>query len=251
MRVIPQKKRRLKGGARIEHALREPEVLEDYLAYPQYVGHFFKRLSPVTRAKLEAISIPGKYLRGQTLFSEGQVASGVFMVAQGRVRLSVDSPDGKSLILHVAVPGELVGLPAAISGVTYENTAVAMEAVNVNFVPTESFCEWVRSHGGIGLKVARILSNIYFDAYRELRYLGLAASAEAKLARFLLEHRDLHNGAPNATAAMTHQEIAGLVGMSRETVTRLLADFRRQGLIKVQDSRMLITNASGLRKLFE
>jgi CRP/FNR family transcriptional regulator, cyclic AMP receptor protein len=116
-----------------------------------------------------------------------------------------------------------------------------------------TFRDFVRDHGVVGLRVAEILSDIYHATYREVRYLGLSGSAEGKLARFLLDltanqHHD--NGHAQAiTLALTHEEIADVVGTSRETVTRLFAEFKRKGLLEVQGSRLLIANEAGLHKL--
>ena len=71
------------------------------------------------------------------LFVEGQEARGVFVICNGRIKLSASSADGKSLILRIAEPGEVVGLPGTISGKPYEVTAEALEPIQANFIPRE------------------------------------------------------------------------------------------------------------------
>ena len=111
----------------------------------------------------------------------------------------------------------------------------------------------MRAHGDVGLRVAEILSDIYHATYREVRYLGLSGSAEGKLARFLLDltaNQDHDHGHARATTlTLTHEEIADMVGTSRETVTRLFAEFKRKRLVEVHASRLLIANQAGLQKL--
>jgi CRP/FNR family transcriptional regulator, cyclic AMP receptor protein len=112
----------------------------------------------------------------------------------------------------------------------------------------------VRAHGEVGLRVAEILSDIYHATYREVRYLGLSGSAEEKLARFLLDltaDRDHDHGHARATLTLTHEEIAGMVGTSRETVSRLFAEFKRKRLVEVYGSKLVIANRAGLQKLLE
>jgi CRP/FNR family transcriptional regulator len=104
----------------------------------------------------------------------------------------------------------------------------------------------------VGLRVAETLSDIYHATYREVRYLGLSGSAEGKLARFLLDmtaDQDHDHGHARARLILTHEEIADVVGTSRETVTRLFAEFKRKRLVEAHGSRLLIVNKAGLQKL--
>ncbi len=253
MLVIPRKKRRM---TRPTESMRTPyglEVIENHLTYALPKDYLFRSLPQAVRAKLGAISSSTAYRKGEILFAEGQTACGVFLILKGRVKLSANSPDGKSLILRMAAAGEIVGLPATISGKRCETTAEALEPIQADFIPRVPFREFVRAHGEVGLTIAEILSDIYHATYREVRFLGLSGTAEGKLARFLLDlsaTQDRDNGHPRATAlTLTHEEIADVVGTSRETVTRLLAEFKRKGLVEVQGSRLLIAHKAGLRAL--
>jgi CRP/FNR family transcriptional regulator len=153
----------------------------------------------------------------------------------------------------MAAPGEFVGLPGTISGKRYETTAEAIEPVQANFIPRIHFRDFVRAHGEVCLRVAEILSDIYHATYREVRYLGLSGSAKGKLARFLIDltanQNHDHGHARATTLPLTHEEIADMVGTSRETVTRLFAEFKRKRLVEVQGSKLLIANKAGLQKL--
>jgi CRP/FNR family transcriptional regulator, cyclic AMP receptor protein len=251
MLVIPEKKRRKRSPTETKYvtAVFGEENLNNQLSSDR----LFRNLSPALQEKLCSISIPATYRKGHLLFAEGQLPRGVFLIEQGRVRLAAESSDGKSLLLHIAVPGEILGLPATVSGKRYEITAEATETTQVNFIPRNSFLQWVDLNREAGLRVAEVLSEIYYATYRELRYLGLATSAEARLARFLLvktSNHNSHNGHAGATGiSMTHQEIAAVIGLSRETVTRLLSEFKRRGLVNPQNSHLTIGNAAGLLEL--
>jgi CRP/FNR family transcriptional regulator len=172
------------------------------------------------------------------------------------------SAGGKSLILRIADAGEVIGLPGTISGKPYEATAEAQEPIQANFIPRKPFLEFLRTHGEVALRVAEALSDIYYATYREVRCLGLSGSVEEKLASFLLDFAARHpsgNGAADIGAAcgptravltLTHEEIADTIGSSRETVTRLFADFKRKGLVQVQGSSLVI-DKPGLQGLLE
>ena len=199
-----------------------------------------------------ALSMPVAYAKGAILFIEGQAPEGVFILSNGRAKLSASSTDGKSLILRMAEPGEVVGLPGTISGHVYVLTAEAVEPIRAEFIPRQPFLQFLRDHGEAALRVAEIMTEIYHATFQEVRYLGFSASAPEKLARFLLDltaSRPESSAQPRAALTLTHEEIAEMIGAARETVTRLLADFKRERLIEVRGSTLVISNKAGLEKL--
>jgi CRP/FNR family transcriptional regulator len=203
---------------------------------------------------LDSISSSATYPKGALLFVEGQAARGIFVICNGRVKLSASSADGKSVILRIAESGEVVGLPGSISGKPYEVTAEALEPIQANFIPRDPFLKFLREHGDAAVRVAEILSDIYHATYQEVRYLGLSGSATEKLARFILDLTTTDNADKNTlrvTLILTHEEIAEMIGLSRETVSRLFANFKRRKLIEVHGSALVITDKAGLEKVFE
>ena len=253
LRLVPMRKRR--GIIRPETDMRTPyglEIIESCLSCPLRKDRIFCDLPQPTLQSLDAISSSATYPKGAILFVEGQEPRGVFILCNGRVKLMASSADGKSLILRIADPGELVGLPGTISGKPYELTAEALEPLQANFIPREAFLRFLREHGDAALKVAQALSEIYHSTCQEVRYLGLSGSAAEKLARFLLDWTDGHSedkGESRSALTLTHEEIAEMIGTSRETVTRLFADFKRNRLIEVHGSTLVLGNRAGLQRL--
>ncbi|MGA8269959.1 MAG: Crp/Fnr family transcriptional regulator [Candidatus Sulfotelmatobacter sp.] len=230
------------------------EVIENCLTCPLQKDRLFCNLPQGVLAGLDAISSSATYPKGAILFVEGQAPRGVFVICNGRVKMSASSLDGKSLILRIADAGEVVGLPGTISGKPYEATAEALEPIQANFIPREPFLEFLRTHGEVALRVAEILSDIYHATYREVRYLGLSGSAEGKLARFFLDliaDQDDHNGSARATLTLTHEEIAEIIGASRETVSRLFAHFKRKRLVEVHGATLVVMDKPGLQQMLE
>jgi CRP/FNR family transcriptional regulator len=218
----------------------------------------FCNLSQNTVEKLDAISSLATYPKGALLFVEQQEPRGVFVLCNGRAKLTASSADGKSLILRIADPGEVVGLPSTISGKPYGVTAEALKPIQANFIPRDAFLRFLREHGEAALRAAEILSDIYRATYQEVRYLGLSGSVTERLARFLLDLtaglrlNDRPNHGPGrVTMTLTHEEIAEMIGSSREIVTRLFASFKRRGLVEVRGATLMIANKSELAKLLD
>src|SRR5208282_4119592 len=235
VRVITKKKRRIMqpgDGMKTPYGL---QVIESCLTCPLVKERIFCDLPQPVMAALDSISSSATYPKDAVLFVEGQEPRGVFVLCNGRVKLSTNSADGKSIIVRMAEPGELVGLPGTLSGKAYELTAEALEPLQANFIPRAAFLQFLREHGEAAMRVAEILSRIYLATLLEVRYLGFASSAGEKLARFLLDLPTMpteSNGHSRATLTLTHKEIGEMIGASRETVTRLFAHFKREHLLE-------------------
>src|SRR5271157_2331339 len=91
-------------------------IVESCVTCPLKKERFFCHLSPPTLKNLDAISFAASYPRGAVLFVEGQEPCGVFVICHGRVKLTVNSAHGRSLILRIVEPGQVVGLPGTMSG---------------------------------------------------------------------------------------------------------------------------------------
>jgi CRP/FNR family cyclic AMP-dependent transcriptional regulator len=243
-------------GMKTPYGLR---VIEDCIACPMLKDRVFCNLPRPALEGLDAISSSATYPKGAVLFVEGQQPRGVFILCNGRVKLFGASARGKAVIFRIAEPGEIIGLPSTLSDRAYEVTAQALEPIQANFIPRDAFLAFLREHGETALRVAGMLSNIYHTTCQEIRYLGLSSSAVEKLARFLLDLKPAKNSSSKThqangnrvTLTLTHEEIANMIGTSRETVSRLLTSFKRKRLIEVHGATVIISNKEALQELVE
>lgn len=251
-RVVGNTKARI---MRAEADMRAPyglEIIENCISCPYRQDRLFCNLPPDAVKRLDEITTSATYPKGATLFVQGQSGRGVFILCTGYVKLSTSSADGKTLILKVAEPGDILGLPSTISGKPYEASADVLESCQANFIARADFLAFLREHGDAALRVAQELSEKYQAALNELKNIGLSHSASEKLARFLLDWAARQKqGAESAkvTLALTHEEIAQMIGASRETVTRLFADFKKKNLLEVKGSSFTIKDKPGLEQL--
>lgn len=247
LRVMPKKKRRRVREVRIGVAGHDMQFGKSRMACPLIEERLFHNLPRHVRSALDAISCVATYAKGDVLFVEGQKPLGIFVLRNGRVKLSANSADGRPLIAGRAGPGEVLGLPTAISGKPNELTAEAIHPLQCGFIARDALLQFLRKHGEAALRVAQILSEMYDAAFNQVRYLGLSASAAEKLARLLLDLPDSEQ--PNGRTSLTHKEIAEMIGASRETVTRLFTRFKREQLVQVDDSRLRILDRARLEQL--
>jgi CRP/FNR family transcriptional regulator len=185
------------------------------------------------------------------LFVEGQMPRGGFVLCSGKVKLSTTSRDGKVLILKMAEPGEALGLSAVISGTPYEVTAETAGPCQVNFIDRDALMKLLDKYGELGLHAAQALSREFQSAYRDIHELVLARSSAGKLAWLLLSWSGGRQGANEIRirSSLTHEEIAQMIGSSRETVTRLLSELKKKELIRLKGSTLVIRNRTALEAM--
>jgi CRP/FNR family cyclic AMP-dependent transcriptional regulator len=118
--------------------------------------------------------------RGTTLFQEGQLARGIFVLCEGRAKLSICSENGKRLTLRVAAPGEVLGLSAAVSGGAYEVTAEMMDNGRVAEVQRKELLKFLRTYREACLQVVHLLSQDLHTAYERVRTIGLVRSRHGR-----------------------------------------------------------------------
>lgn len=119
--------------------------------------------------------------RGATLFAEGKPARGMFVLCEGRAKLTVCSETGKRLMLRIAGPGEVLGLSATLSGKPYEVTAEMLDGCQVAFVRRKDLLRFLRDHREACMQVVHLLSQDLHSAYDRVRSIGLARSRRPRL----------------------------------------------------------------------
>ena len=204
---------------------------------------FFCDLPEEQLHEFEKIKISTSFPKNATMFVEGQPSAGIHLLCQGRVKLSTNSRSGKSLILRIAGPGEILGLSAALSDGQHEATAETIESCQVNFVRRDEFIRFIKTNPAAAFSVIEQLNYKYRTAYVQIRSLGLSACVADKLAALMLDWASRVpslNGDARINVPFSHEEIAEMIGTSRETVTRLLRDFRDRELITLKRSDLHI-----------
>jgi CRP/FNR family cyclic AMP-dependent transcriptional regulator len=227
------------------------ELVEDCLSCKLRSEGFFCHLPKSVLQAFQSLKFSIAYPAGATLFVEGQTCRGIYILCKGRVKLSATSRQGQTLILQVAQPGEVLGLNATVSGSPHHTTAETGQPCQLNFVKRDDFLNFLTEHGLAGMRAALQLSRKSQHAYQQLRSF-VTTSAPERIARSMVDWS--HDDSGMATAhgikvALTHDEIGQIIGMSRETVTRTLATFRKQHIADLHGSTLLIQNMAAVQKL--
>ncbi len=239
----------------VNSAMRAPyglTILDNCVICPVREEHLFCNLPPPAVKRLNEIKSTAIYPKSTMLFIEGQQPRGVFVLCTGKAKLSTSSSEGKTIITKISEPGDVLGLNATISNHPYEVTAEMIEPGQANFITRDALLQFLREYGEVALRVAAQLSRNYYTAYEEIRTLGLASSPAEKFAKLLLSWeagKPGANGAFQIKLTLTHEEIAEMIGTTRETVSRLFSDFKKKQLLQLKGSTLVVRNKPALEKM--
>jgi CRP/FNR family cyclic AMP-dependent transcriptional regulator len=218
----------------------------------QRSGEFFKKLTPAALRDLESMEFPTLYQPGIQLFSEKSASTGIFIVVSGEVKLSINSSEGKRLILSIAKAGEVLGLSSVLSGLPSEMTAEVLYPARIAVIDRDQFLAFMGRHPEVYQVVTQELSLQYKIACEQLRTVALSGSAPEKLARLLLEWSESGQKTEAGMRfrfSLTHEEIGEFIGASRETVTRTLSTFKSRHLVAFHGSILEIPSRVALEHL--
>src|SRR6202161_4391997 len=229
-------------------------VIDNCLICPVREEHLFCNLSLPAVQRLNEIKSTAMYPKSTMLFIEGQQPRGVFVLCAGKAKLSTSSSEGKTIITKISEAGDVLGLNATISNRPYEVTAEMMEPGQSNFIAPDALLQFLREYGEVALRVAEQLSRNYYSAYEEIRTLGLSSSPSEKFAKLLLSWstKTLQNdGSAQVKLTLTHEEIAEIIGTTRETVSRLFSEFKKKQLLQLKGSTLVIRNRVALERIVQ
>jgi CRP/FNR family transcriptional regulator, cyclic AMP receptor protein len=191
------------------------------------------------------------YPANATLMMEGQCPRGVYIACSGRSKLSVEARDGKTIILKIAGERQILGLSAVVSGGPSLVTVTTIELCQVKFIERDSFLHLIEHNSYATFACANLLAREVTTSFDDVYELLLARSSTEKLARLLLSwvSDEPRNRELRVPTEFTHEEIAQMIGSSRETVTRLLSDMKRKDLIRLESGTLVIPNRIALQAI--
>lgn len=193
------------------------------------------------------------HARGKVLFAEGEPARGVFILRTGRAIVSISSSEGRMVTLRIAQPGDVLGLNSVLRNTSYNTTVKTIESGRTDFIPRKQLVGLLETNQPAAQAISQILSREVSELTERARSLLLSQTANAKLARLLLEWSEA--AGPNNSHTIrvarifTQEEIAHMICSSRETVARLLASLSSQRIIRVTSDSILISDRATLQKI--
>ena len=189
-----------------------------------------------------------------SLFNQGEDARCLYLICGGYFKLTAGRMDNRQMIVRIAGPGSMLGLYAALSHGVYEVSAESLTSAQLRPVERDRFLNFLRIHKEAQMRAVQCICQEYRFALQDACRIALAETVAARLGRLLLELSHQIGEHVNGEAfrfplLLTHEEMASMTCTTRETVTRTLSQFRKEGWISIEDSLVTVHQPERLQTL--
>jgi CRP-like cAMP-binding protein len=203
----------------------------------------FNELTDEDIGHLARLTSRRRYPKDTVIFFENDEGDSFFMIVEGRIKVTILGDDGREIILSVLSVGDFFGEMALLDNEPRSATAIAVEESELLLVQRSDFQAVLTDNRSITGALIRVLTARLRRANHQISTLALL-DVYGRVARVILdmareEGKRLKDGRI-AFRRATHQEIANRIGTTRETVTRMLKDLERQGLIQVEGKEIVV-----------
>lgn len=215
---------------------------------PAMQQSIFKDLPSAELAEMLSYKNCNTYLKGDKIFSENAFPRGLFCLQSGKVKLTQCGHDGKEQILHMAHIGNPMGYRALLGHDKLSCSAIALEDANVCFIPKENFHYLAENNPKLTLAIVHLLSSELKKAERNITS-ATQQHVKNRLAQtliFLSENYGFEADKKTINIAIKREELANLVGTTRETATRLLYELQSQKYLLLVGKKIQLLEESKL-----
>ena len=208
-------------------------------------------MSDVEVKHLDEITFMKHYDKKDLIYLPGDVSDQVYLLKEGRVKISKLSEDGREITLVILEPGEIFGESALIDDKETRSTvAEALENAYLCVISRRDFEEFINNKPELALSVTKLIGfrrRQIENMLEDLVFRGVHERLGILLLRLAERHGKEVDGKKLIDISLTHYDYANLIGSTRETTTACLNDFKREGLIEFQKRKVVIINEKGLR----
>lgn len=212
----------------------------------------FSTLTDCELEKLGAIAEKRHYQKNEAVFLQGEKGRDFFIILSGSVKVSIQSPHGREITLSILAEGDFFGEMSLIDGSSRSASVYAIVRTEVITVGHDSFNAYLSSSPEVSIKLLRLFIKRLRHADRQIEYLAFHTT-KGRLARMILDwvvdYGNISLEGVSLTLPFTHREIAGMLGASRESVSRILTEFRDSGYIQLDGDGLTVHDLEGLRKM--
>lgn len=200
-------------------------------------------------AEIAAIALERRYQKGRIIFMEDEPGEAIFFLKSGLVKVTKQDDDGREYILHYVNPGDVFAEVVLFDAGGYPATAEVVEDAEVGLIRNKDMDRVLVNNPGIALELLKIMAKRLRNAQQQIMELALKDTTR-RLAGLLLKLADGHGvragDGVQICLPLTNQELANLVGTSRETVNRILSELRRKKAVATTRQQGIIIFRSKL-----
>jgi CRP-like cAMP-binding protein len=212
----------------------------------------FNTLSQEDLLWINETKISTFYKKGQIIFHEGRIPSGIYCIKSGAVKISKNGLDGKEQIVRFVVPGELLGIRAYIAQRNYKASATALDDTVVCYINRSTFDQILIKYPFVSKCLTLSLTKLLEDAENKLTSLAQkpvrerVAETLIVLNKIFMEENCHYE---KGTINLSREDLANIVGTATETVIRILSEFKEEHLIVMNGRKIILHDIDNLKKI--
>ena len=199
---------------------------------------------------ISEIILTRKYRKSMIIFMEGEPGDGLYFVKEGRVKISKMTSDGREQILHLLQQGDVFAEVTLFDGGPFPATAEVLEDSVVGIIRNQDIDRLIKNYPDLAVRLLKIMSKKLRMAQTQIRDLALK-DTYGRMVGMLLKLGDEYGKeceqGLKITIPLGRQELANMIGTSRETVTRILSDFKKSKVIVLDKQEIIITNEKKMK----
>lgn len=212
----------------------------------------FEQLSEPDLQLIGQLTVTRQYKKNMIIFMEGEPGEGFFYVKSGKVKIVQSVADGREYIMNILGPGEVFAEVLLFRHGEYPATAITLEDSTIGMIKNSDLEQAVRDHSSIALHLIKVLTQKLLNAQVKIRTLAFSDTYMRTgqiLVKLAKQYGQETPKGIKIDLAITRQELANLVGTSRETVTRVLSELKRQKIIDLAERKITVLKLDQLENL--
>ena len=212
----------------------------------------FSQLKPSEVEPLAAKMRRRNYQRGEVIFHQDDPGDRLHFVANGMVKISLVSPDGRENDIALLSSGDCFGEMSVLNGGVRSATAVAVEATETMTMTRYDFLSFINEHSGVAIEIIALLVRrlrAIDEMIGDMVFLDVPSRVAKKLLNLVETYQNSQDSNGDVAIPIGQEELSRLVGSSRETVSRALTSYRKMGLLTTSHRKITITNMQGLERM--
>ncbi|HZW38255.1 MAG: Crp/Fnr family transcriptional regulator [Syntrophothermus sp.] len=213
----------------------------------------FSGLDDDTLEKIAKLGIKQRYRRDSTILFEEESGAALFIIMEGKVKVSRVSSDGREVILTILNDSDFFGEMSIIDGQTRSANITAMEDTEIFIIQRNDFLDLLQSHPDIAIALLQEMTMRLRSADTKIKSLSLK-DAEGKVATVILQLADdmgkIRQGQVEIDKLPYQHDLANMAGTSRETISRTLHLFARKGLVELDGSKLRIIDYEKFKETY-
>jgi CRP/FNR family cyclic AMP-dependent transcriptional regulator len=210
-----------------------------------------QRMEPEMVAAVTERLLPAEFLPGQLIFAEGEPGDRLYVIESGKVKISHRAPDGRENLQTVLGPPEMFGELAVYDPGPRTSSATAITQVQTMALDRAGLRGCIADHPEVAEQLLRVLARRVrrtIENWADLLFTDVPGRLAKQLLQLAQQFGNQQHGAMQVSHGLTQDELAQLVGASRENVNKALADFARRGWIRLEGKSMLILDSERLMR---